>query len=255
MPSAPEISFKLVMPGARAIMNSAPEFFQIQSQIEAIEANIDGSPSVVIDLARGLVESVCKTICTDLGLDVRKEDNAEGLVAKLRKHLELLVEPDSADSTAKEATNKAVSGLNNLMNGLGEYRRLFGTASHGRDAYEGMLHPCHARLVAMLADALVLFLYDMHRRLHGEEEWVRANLGDHPDFDQFLDDEHDPSPIPVFGDDYRPSLVLFAVNKTAYVKRLNDYRKRPPQDIKPSNQTGPSAPELRQSEPPGGNEA
>ncbi len=225
MPSAPEITHQLIMAGARSILDSAPALFQIQNQIEAIEDNIDGSPSIAIDLSRGLVESVCKTICYDLGLSVAKGANAEDLVACLRKHLDLLVDPDSVDAAAKESAKKTISGLNNLMNGLGDYRRLFGTASHGRDGYEGMLHPCHARLVAMLADALVLFLYDMHRRLHGEEDWVRANLGDHPDFDQSLDDEHDPSPIPVFGHPYRPSLILYAVNKTEYVMRLNEYRR------------------------------
>jgi hypothetical protein len=52
----------------------------------------------------------------------------------------------------------------------------------------------------------------------------RFRYGDYPDFDLYLDDEHDPSPVLIFGDEFPPSQLLYAVNRTGYVKRLDDWR-------------------------------
>jgi hypothetical protein len=147
------------------------------------------------------------------------------MVALLLKRLHLFLDPKSVESESKQAVGDTVGGINKFVNGIGYYRRLFGPGSHGRDAYGGTVDLSHARLVVGVTDALVAFLFSTHRRMHGEEEWHRAVYGDHPDFDQYLDDQHDPSPISIFGDGYNPSRVLFSVSRTDYVKRLNDWRK------------------------------
>jgi len=211
--------------GARAVVDAAPKAFTILHQIEAIELNLEPQPEVAIETCRSLIESVCKTILSDLGENLPPKPNAENLVSLVLKRLALFADPKSVDAEAKEAVGDTVTGINKFVNGIGKYRRFFGLASHGRDGYRESVDGCHARLVAGVTDALVSFLYEAHRRLHGEEEWHRAFYGDHPDFDQYLDDEHDPSPILVFGDEYPPSKILFNVNQTGYLKRLNDWRK------------------------------
>jgi hypothetical protein len=210
--------------GARALADAAPKAFAIVRQIEAIETAIETSPGLAIDLCRGLLETVCKTILNDLGETISADANADQMVSAIRKRFSIFVEPESVEAKARKPTKQTVSGIANFVSGVSEYRRLFGIASHGKDGYDDDIDGMHAALVAGVTDSLVIFLYRMHRRQHGFEEWARATYGDHTDFDQYLDDEHDPSPILVFGDEHRPSSVLFQVNKTGYIRRLNDWR-------------------------------
>jgi hypothetical protein len=213
------------LPAARMALQQAPQVQRIVQLIDAIEQIPSANPELVFDLCRALIESVCKTVLNDLGEPIPPKPNAENMVAVLLKRLQVFLDPKSVEANSKQAVGDTVTGINKFVNGIGVYRRLFGPGSHGKDAYDDTVDLSHALLVVGVTDALVAFLFATHRRLHGQEEWHRATLGDHEDFDQYLDDEHDPSPIPVFGDDYRPSEVFFAVNRTGYLKRLNDWRK------------------------------
>jgi len=213
------------LPTARLALQQAPQAQRIVQLIDVIEQIPITNPELVFDLCRALIESVCKTVLNDLGEPIPPNPNAENMVAALLKRLQLFLDPKTVEAQSKQAVGDTVTGINKFVNGIGAYRRLFGPASHGRDGYDDAVDLSHAMLVVGVTDALVAFLFATHRRLHGQEEWHRATLGDHEDFDQYLDDEHDPSPIPVFGDEYRPSAVLFAVNQTGYLKRLNDWRK------------------------------
>ena len=214
-----------LLSAARVALQQAPQAQRIVQLIDAIEQIPSSNPELVFDLCRALIESVCKTVLNDLGEPIPPKPNAENMVAALLKRLQVFLDPQSVEAQSKQAVGDTVTGINKFVNGIGAYRRLFGLASHGHDGYEDGVDLSHAMLVVGVTDALVAFLFATHRRLHGQEEWHRATLGDHEDFDQYLDDEHDPSPIPVFGDDFRPSAVLFAINRTGYLKRLNDWRK------------------------------
>lgn len=223
---------------ARLALEHAPQAQRILHLIDAVEQIPSSNPELVFDLCRALIESVCKTVLNDLGESLPPKPNAENMVAALLKRLELFLDPKSVEAESKRAVGDTVGGINRFVNGIGAYRRLFGPASHGRDAYGDAVDLSHAKLVVGVTDALVAFLFVTHRRMHGQEEWQRAEYGDHEDFDQYLDDEHDPSPIPVFGDHFRPSKALFAVNRTGYLKRLNDWRK-----MKDSGEIDPEADE------------
>ena len=210
---------------ARIALQEAPQALRIVQLVDLVEQIPISNPELVFDLCRALIESVCQTILADLGEPLPPQPNAEKMVALLLKRLHLFLDPKSVEAGSKQAVGDTVGGIHKFVDGIGYYRRLFGPASHGRDGYGDAVDLSHARLVVGVTDALVAFLFSTHRRMHGEEEWQRAVYGDHPDFDRYLDDEHDPSPIMIFGDGYNPSAVLFSVNKTGYVKRLNDWRK------------------------------
>lgn len=216
---------QFALPSVRAALVGAPQASSIMRLVESIEKVPATHPEFVFDPCRALIESVCRTILNDLNEPLPPKPNAENMSALVIKRLGLFGDPKEVEGDLKQAVGESVSGINKLVNGIGKYRRDFGPVSHGRDGYRSSPDDAHALLVVGMTDALASFLFTAHRRLHGEEEWYRAFYGDHPDFDQFLDDEHDPSPINVFGDDYQPSRILFSVNRSAYLKRLNDWRK------------------------------
>ncbi|MEA3642030.1 MAG: abortive infection family protein [Lamprobacter sp.] len=223
--SAPRGVHVFQLPSAKIAIQRTPQAQRITQLIDAIEEIPASNGELVFDLCRALVESVCKTILNDLGEPLPSKPNAEKMVSALLKRLEVFLDPQSAEAESKKAVGDTVTGINKFVNGIGEYRRLFGAASHGRDGYSDVIDLSHANLVVGVTDALVAFLFETHRRLHGQEAWQRAQYGDHEDFDQYLDDEHDPSPIMVFGDEYQPSRAFFALNRSGYLKRLNDWRK------------------------------
>lgn len=210
---------------ARLALQQAPQAQRIYQLVDAIERIPRSNPELVFDLCRALIESVCKTVLNDLGEPIPPKPNAENMVATLLKRLQVFLDPKSVEIESKQAVGDTVGGINKFVNGIGAYRRLYGQASHGRDGYDDGVDLSHAMLVVGVTDSLVAFLFATHRRLHGQEEWQRAKYGEHDDFDQYLDDEHDPSLISIFGDEYRPSEILFAMNRTGYLKRLNDWRK------------------------------
>lgn len=232
-PSKPRLAQKtqedaqatFLLPATRAALQTAPSLQRIQQLVDAVEQIPDSNPELVFDLCRALIESVCKTVLNDLGEPLPPQPNAEKMISALLKRLHIFLDPKSVEAGSKQAVGDTVHGINKFVNGIGTYRRLFGVASHGRDGYDARVDTSHAILVVGVTDALVSFIFATHKRLHGQEEWQRAQFGDHEDFDQYLDDEHDPSPIPVFEDEYRPSQVLFAMNRSGYIKRLNDWRK------------------------------
>jgi len=212
------------LPRIREALVDAPKALKIQQLVDSIEQIPESSPELVFDLCRALIESICKTILNDLGEPLPSNPNGETMTTAIIKRLKLFLDPASVEMTDKKAVGETVAGINKFVFGIGEYRRKFGPASHGKDGYDDAMDLSHAHLVVGLTDSLGEFLFATHQRLHGAEEWNRATLGDHSDFDQYLDDEHDPSPISVFGDDYRPSEVFYSVNRSGYLKRLNDWR-------------------------------
>lgn len=221
-PNGDRPTFRL--PAARGALVASPLAQNIERMLDVLEQTPSSDPDLVFDLCRALIESVCKTILTDLGESIPSKPNAEILVSLVVKRFKLFLDPKSVEFKSKRAVGDTVNGINKFVRGIGEYRRLFGKASHGRDGYSESLDISHAYLVVGVTDALVGFLFSAHQRMHGEER-QRAEYGDYPDFDRYLDDEHDPSPILVFGDPKNPSEVLYAVNQQGYIKRLNDWRK------------------------------
>lgn len=213
------------LPASRHAMRDLPQAQNIERSIELIELIPASNSELVFDLCRSLIETVCKTILNDLNEPLPPSPNAENMVPKVLARFQVFLDPEAVEAEARRAVGDTVHGINKFVNGIGEYRRRFGSASHGRDGYIDGIDISHAKLTVGVTDALISFLIAVHRRLHGQEEWFRASYGEHEDFNQFLDDEHDPSPINVFGDEFRPSELLYSMNRSGYIKRLNDWRK------------------------------
>lgn len=61
------------MDGARAILTVTPGAAHLEQQILAIERAVAETPALAIDLAKTLVETVCKTVLIDLKVAIRNE--------------------------------------------------------------------------------------------------------------------------------------------------------------------------------------
>lgn len=133
---------------------------QMQTQIARINAAIETDPALAIGTAKELVETTCKTILADLGVECGTLDLGD-LVKAATKALKLV--PDGVPNEAKgaDAIKKTLRSLGATVAGLGEMRNFYGSG-HGQDGRARGLTPRHARLAVGAASTLAMFLFETH---------------------------------------------------------------------------------------------
>ena len=141
----------------------SPELYK---QLERIRESVDADPALAVGTAKELVETTCKTILEERGVDFRGAEDLGGLVKSTRGALGLLPEdiPDSAKGV--ETIRRLLSNLGTIAQALGELRNLYGTG-HGRTSKARGLRPRHARLAVGAASTLVTFLFGLFVSLCG----------------------------------------------------------------------------------------
>jgi hypothetical protein len=216
--SAPESVF--VMHGARAAV--AGGMRHIEEQVKALELSVVENTGLAFDLARTLIESACKTIITERGSTFDKDDDLPKLFRAAALAVPFLPAELAADAGARKSLQQTLSGLSTALQGVCELRNAFGFASHGsaepRPAMEGV----QALLAAQAADAIIGFLYRVHRHDLTRPRSVSMAYDDHPEFNDWIDEQSEPVQI-LSLPPYPPSDGLFNVDLEAYRDLLADY--------------------------------
>lgn len=137
----------------------APE---LHRQIERMQEAVEDDPGLAIGTAKELVETTCKTILEERGIQFEEKDDITMLVKRTRKALKLV--PDNIPDSAKgaEIIRRLLSNLGTIAQGLGELRNLYGTG-HGKKAKSKGLLARHARLAVSSASCLATFLFETHK--------------------------------------------------------------------------------------------
>jgi hypothetical protein len=217
------------MTGARSILDRTGGAIQIRQEVEAIEGAIHDQPAFVFDLAKALVETICKTILKDLGVDHDNNFDAPELLKETMTQLCLSPSGHESHSNVTKSIKKTVNGLMATVYGLCELRNREGMASHGREAFSSNLEPMHAILAASAADAVSSFLWNVHKSYSPTEQPERLSYGDNPVFDEWVDQNHEP-PVTIFELPFQHSEILFRLDIQAYSEMLNDFIATPEQD-------------------------
>ena len=225
------------MVGARANILDGPIFDIIGQQVRAIEDAIERVPDFAFDLAKTLVESVCKTILEDLGQPAGRKWDAPRIMRETTTHLALLPPGHPNAAKARDSITKTLNGLHTTMKGLCELRNDYGLSSHGRDGMSPRLDLRHATLAAQAADTIVSFLYRIHRDALTQTPGTRVYYEDHDGFNEAFDLENDT--IRLGNLEFLPSRVLFDVDREAYKATLNEYLAEGPRSDNPQYQAAP----------------
>ncbi|WP_337026522.1 abortive infection family protein [Pantoea eucrina] len=134
----------------------------IVRQITRMESAVNDDPGLAIGTAKELIESVCKTILDERGIDEYDSLDLPKLVKLTTKELKL-TPPDISDSAkAVESIRRLLSNLATITNGIAELRNSYGTG-HGKSAKTKGLSPRHARLAIGAASTLAVFLFETHK--------------------------------------------------------------------------------------------
>lgn len=217
------------MTGARSILDHTGGAIQIRQQVEAIEGVVHDHPALVFDLAKSLVETICKTILEDLDVDYNNNSDAPELLKKTMAQLRLSPSEHESPSKVAESIKKTVNGLMTTVHGLCELRNREGMASHGREAFSSNLEPMQAILAASAADVVSSFLWNVHKSYSPTEQPERLSYGDNSEFDEWVDQNHEP-PVMIFELLFQHSEILFRLDIQAYSEMLNDFIANPEQD-------------------------
>lgn len=136
----------------------APE---LQRQIQRLRDSLESDPALAIGTAKELVESACKTILEERGIEIDAEWDLTRLGKEARECLQLL--PSDVPESAKgaETIRKLLGNLGVVVHSLAEVRNLYGTG-HGKTAKRQALQPRHAKLAVGAAATLATFLLETH---------------------------------------------------------------------------------------------
>ena len=215
-----------IMDGAREIISLTSGAIHLEKQIEALEANIKSNPSLAVDLSKTLVETICKTILKDRGIEIeRKNPDLNFLLTKTLDSVRLVNQHIEDEAEVVKHLRSMSKGLVSAFQGLGELRNKKGFASHGHDGYMESLEPMQAMFAARAADALVHFLYQAHRNYEIKPHCTdgRTNYSANQEFNDYIDNLHEQSVI--FGMQYTASEILAKVDPNAYLEYLTEFEK------------------------------
>lgn len=213
-----DFSFKMF--GAREILQLSVGAISIERHIQALEDSVESNPSLAFDLARSLVESVCKTILVDRGEDPTSF-GFKDLLKRTYSSVRLVPENYGDKKEVVESVQKILDGFDSVIQGLTNLRHNEGMASHGKDVYAAQLESVQARLAAQSADVVVHYLYMAHKNYQTPNQEPISKYEDNVDFNRHVDENNDT--VRIFNFTYSPSEVLFAVDEKAYRTAMSEF--------------------------------
>ena len=143
------------------------DYPRLGDHVDLLVSVVESNPSLAVGTAKDTIETVCKTILQERGVDPGQKDLGK-LVRWTAKELGLL--PESIPDRAKgiKTIRRLLSNLTQVSNGLAELRNLYGSG-HGRAGRRPSVHPRHARLAVGAAVTLATFLLETHREKGSED--------------------------------------------------------------------------------------
>jgi len=217
------------MDGARELLTLYPGAILLEQQVKAVEDSIAENPGLAPDLAKAIIETVCKTVLKDKDISISPDMSCPKLLKETLKSLRITLPEDEKD----ESLRKTVGSLGGLVQGICELRNKGGIGSHGKDAYSESIELTHACLAARAADAIVNFIFKIHKA-YPLESSARIHYGEQTDFNEYVDELHEI--VRIFDYEYKPSEVLFSVDYEAYRDRLIEFGNRSETDEKEQNE-------------------
>jgi hypothetical protein len=207
------------MHGARdAVANGLTH---IEQQVNGIESAIGENPGLAFDLAKTLVESVCRTVLVERSIVFNPNDDLPRLFRMVTTSVPILPIGASAQAETRRSLVRTLNGLHTAIQGICELRNQRGFASHGPGEPRPEMESIQALLAAEAADAIVGFLYGVHRQDRTSSASARAMYDENPEFNTYIDEVHEI--IRIFDSEFRPSEVLFDMEPETYRIYLREH--------------------------------
>ncbi len=208
-----------VMHGARDAV--ACGLVHIEQQVHALELAVADNPGLAFDLAKTLVESVCRAVLGERLIAFDEVDDLPKLFKTASNHLPFLPVSASDAAETRKSLAQTLNGLSTAIQGICELRNQCGFASHGSGGPRPPMESVQALLAAEAADAIVGFLHRVHRQDRAPAPSPRALYDDNADFNDSVDEAH--GMIRIYDAEFRPSEVLFQMEPESYRVYLAEF--------------------------------
>lgn len=133
----------------------------LKEQICRMEDAVDSDPGLAIGTAKELIETYCRTILDERGVQIPANIELAKLTKLTFNELNLVPEDVPDSSRGNETIRRILSNLSTIGQGMTELRNLYGTG-HGKHGTAKGLKPRHAKLAVGAAVTLVVFLFATH---------------------------------------------------------------------------------------------
>ena len=134
----------------------------VAQQITRMETAVQNDPGLAIGTAKELVETCCRTILTERGVEIPRNPDLPKLVKLTSMELELTPADIPEQAKAAETIKRLLSNLATITQGIAELRNQYGTG-HGKEATTRGLTSRHAKLAVGAASTLAVFFVETHR--------------------------------------------------------------------------------------------
>ena len=229
MAESPNAHF--VMYGAReAMADSLPH---IEQQVKGIEKAVVENPSLTFDLAKTLIESICKAVLNEHSVHCSKNDDLPKLFKLATQTLSFLPVTASDAAEVRKSLEKTLSGLSTSVLGICELRNQCGFASHGSGTTKPALEGVQAMLAANAADTIVGFLHRVNRQDRTLPPTPLEFFNENSTFNESLDETFGPFQISEV--EFRPSEVLFKLEPQTYRIYLTEFEGDGDSEVIPSD--------------------
>ena len=233
-----------LLPACHELLDLYPDSLRIREQVEALEEAMPDRPGVVVSFCRTIIETTCRTILTDRGISADAAWEAPKLVSETLRYVNLGPRDDGGvDAKLRSGAESLVRGLHQIVSGIVEIRNAHGSAAHGADAYLPLLDSRYAEILARGTDAVVGLLFKIHLSSAQRDPLARFRYGDHPEFDELIDNDY--GPFKVLEVQLVASEALFRTDFLAYRAALVQFKQEQQQPEVAAPEIAVAAPEVK----------
>lgn len=167
MSDRPIFAARKVQIGGTEILQVKESFKETASeyamrQITRMETAIWDDPGLAIGTAKELIETCCKSILKERGVQIEGNPDIPKLVKMTAKELDLTSDDIPGKPQTDDTIRRLLSGLTTIAQSIAELRNIHGTG-HGKESGTKSLDQRHARFAAGAASSLSVFLLETHQ--------------------------------------------------------------------------------------------
>lgn len=127
--------------------------------LDRIQRDLNSDPSAAISSSKNLLETLCKIVLTDRGMEYAPSEDLPGLFAKVAAELSINADSVPDDARASDSIRKMMRTLITTVQSVAEARNSTLGDGHGGE-HESPAEPRHARLVYNATTAVAEFIVD-----------------------------------------------------------------------------------------------
>jgi len=205
----------------RKCIETNPKWNSLLDLVNNIEASNESNPNTSYDYCKSLIESICKTILEDLGIEYSPKDDLPKIAKLTIDSCLNLTQMTHLNEAEKLSVKKIRSGLANLVQEIAFLRNKLGRIGHGQDIQSKKTNKTYAQFISGITDSLGGLLITNHDQTIMPEKRQRLHYEEHNEFNDWFDNISEPMNVGTVS--ISPSEALHKFDPNAYKDALLDF--------------------------------